>query len=110
MDFTIIFFVLMSVLVLGYILYIYLSDKRVNTLVEVFFIFIFSFVILILIFPGILRFIEQSFGISSALQFIVYLSIFVSYFLLFVLYKRQETQRSEITKLVRELALSGKKK
>lgn len=110
MDFTIVFFMLMTIFVLGYILYIYISEKRVNPLVEVFFLLIFSVVILILLFPGILKFIEDVFGITSALQFMIYLSIFVAYFLLFILYKRQEEQRAELTKLVRKLALENKGK
>ena len=110
MDFTIVFFILMTVFVISYILGLFFFKKRVSTLFEVFFLFIYSILILILLFPGILRFIEDILGINSALQFMVYLSIFVAYFLLFILYKRQEEQRAEMTKLIRKLALENKGK
>lgn len=76
---------------------------------ELFFLAAFGFIFLIFLFPNILNIIEDIFGLDSALNFILYLSIFIAYFAIFLLYKKIEDQRKEITKLVREIALKDKK-
>lgn len=108
MDFISIFFLLMSICVIGYLLYIYKSRKRVHLLAEIFFIGAYSFVFIIFLYPPILTWIEETLGVESAINFIIYLSIFIAYFLLFILYNKTEQQRLEITKLVREIALMRK--
>lgn len=102
--------ILSSILALLYILVSFKTKKRVHILAELFFLAIFSFVLVVSLFPQILRFIEEIFGLTSAIQTIIYFSIFTSYILIFTLYRRIELQRQEITKLVRELALQEKKK
>ncbi len=95
--------------------YIFLSfrlQKRINLITEISFLCIYFLFLLIIIFPEILRWFEKIFGVNSAINFIVYLSIFILFALMFVLYKKSENQRVEITRLTREIAYlkHGKKK
>ncbi len=112
MDFTSAFFILMSCLVVLYLIYTFWSGKRVSLLIEIFYLGIYVSIGLIFLFPQILTFIENLIGIKSAINFIVYLSIFVAYLLILTLYWKTEEQRTHITKLVREIAYlkSDKKK
>lgn len=110
MEFMTILFVLMNVLILVYIFHHIRVKKRVHNLIEFFFILVYVVVTLIALFPQLLSVIEDVLNISSALNFIIYTSIFVSYFLIYILYRKVEKQRSEITNLVREVALRDAKK
>ena len=111
MDFTSVFFILMSLLVIFYLIYIFKSDKRISLLFEIFYVGIYLIVGIIFLFPEILRAVENFLGIYSAINFIVYLSIFVAYLIILMLYYKIEEQRIEITKLVREIAyLKNEKK
>lgn len=104
MDFISIFFILMSIVVITYMIYLFKTSKRLPVIIEIFYIGVYGFVFLIFLFPELLNIIESIFGIKSAINFFVYLSIFISYFIILVLYKKTEDQRVEITKLNRELA------
>jgi len=105
-----IIFVFFNIVILGYIFNHIRTKKRVHNLVEIFFVFIYICLTIILIFPQLLIVIEDVLNISSAINFIVYLSVFVAYFLIFILYGRIESQREDITNLVREIALLNRKK
>ena len=110
MEFITVFFVALSVLVLLYFAgLLYNSSVRIPIILEVFFAGVYFFVLIIFLFPDILSFIEEIFGIDSAVNFLVYLSIFILFFLVFILYKKTEEQRIQITKLVRELSYLRKK-
>lgn len=109
MNFISIFFILMSVIVIAYLLNIFKSRKRMPILLEIFFLAVYGFIILIFLFPQTLRIIEEILGIQSAINFFLYLSIFVAYFLLFLLYQKTETQRQETTTLTREIAYINQK-
>ena len=104
MDNLSLFFVLVSIIVLIYIIQIFRTSKRIPLLFEILFIGVYLCILLIFLFPQILPIIEGILGIDSAINFIIYLSIFVAYFLIFLLYKRSEDRRVEITMLVREIA------
>ncbi len=103
------FFILFSILVIVYLVYSFNTMSRMPIIFEVFFLAIFGVVFLIFLYPNILNIIEDVLGIQSAINFILYLSIFVSYFLIFILYRKDERQRIEITKLTREIAFLKKK-
>jgi hypothetical protein len=109
MEFISVVLGMLSLITLIYVLMILTSKKRLPIFVEVFYVFSYFFILLVVLFPSLLTLIEQSFGISSALNFITYLSIFIAYFMILLLFKRVEEQRAEITKLVREIALKEKK-
>ena len=104
MDFTTIFFIVMSIIVLVYLVYSFKTEKRVSLLLEVFYVGIYLIIAIIFIFPGILTKMESFLGIQSAINFIVYLSIFIVYLFILKLYRKSEDQRVEITKLTREIA------
>lgn len=110
MEFISLFFILLSLIVLVYLGYLFKSKQRIHVIIEVFFVLAYLFVLIIFLFPQTLRLIESVLGIQSAINFIIYLSIFVAYFILFLLYNKTEKQRQEITKLTREIALMNKKK
>lgn len=104
----------MSIAVIAYVVQTFRTQKRMPIILELFFVGIYGFVFMIVLFPQTLNILEILFGISNALNFIVYTSIFVAYFMLFVLYQKDEIQRVQISKLNREIALLrkdlGKKK
>ena len=110
MDFITIFFSFMSIVVVLYIFYLFKSKRRMSIKFELFYIAIYGFVAFIFLFPNTLKFIEKTLGIASALNFIVYLSVFVAYFIIFLLYTKSEQQRQEITALTREIAYLKKDK
>ena len=103
MDFTTIFFILLSLFMIAYIIFSFSKQKRVHILQEVFFLGIYGVVLLVFLFPNTLSFIEEFFGIQSAINFGVYLSLFLLFAICFMLYKKSEDQRVQITKLNREI-------
>lgn len=86
------------------------SNVRVSKLMETLYLGIYGLIFLIFLYPNILNIIEKTFGINSAINFILYFSIFVAYFIIFLLYRKIESQRIEITKLVSEIALMNDKR
>lgn len=110
MEFISIFFILISLILVSYFAYLLLSGNRLHIIVELFFLVVYLSILIIFLFPQVLKLIEQTLGIRSALNFIIYLSIFVAYFIIFLLYNKTEKQRQEITKLTREIALMNKRK
>ncbi len=109
MSFTIMFFLILTVITIFYILFTIKTGLRIPIMIEIFFIIIFFSVLIIVLFPKTLNIFEDFFGVSSALHFIIYLSIFLCYILLFLLYKKSEEQRIEITTIVREIAFLEKR-
>jgi len=103
-QFITIFFITLSVLVVGYFINLINKKRRTHIIVEIMFILMYIGVIIVALYPKILSHIENTLGISSALNFLVYLSIFVLFLTTFWLYKKTENQRLEITQLVREIA------
>jgi hypothetical protein len=110
MEFISIFFILLSLVVIAYLIHLFKSTKRLPVVFELFAIGVYAVVIVIFLFPETLRLIENMFKIQSALNFMIYLSIFVAYLFIFTLYNEKEQQRIEITKLTREIAILRKEK
>ena len=77
-------------------------------LLELFFIGIYAILLTFAIFPSVLSAIEIVFGIENIIALITYISIIVAYFMLFILYQKDEVQRVEISKLSREIAFLKK--
>lgn len=109
MEFTTIFFIILSLIAIFYIALAFKSSLRIPILVEFFFIVLYGVFLLFVLFPSLLNLVENVLGISSALNFITYLSIFTLFFMTFLLYRKSEEQRIEITKLVREISYLKKK-
>jgi hypothetical protein len=110
MDVITIFFILFNLGTFVYILNHIKTKKRIHNLIEVFFIFIYVCLTIILTFPKILIFIEDILNIPSALNLMIYSSIFLAYLFIYNLYSKIEIQREEITKLNRELTLMNEKR
>ncbi|MGM5484206.1 MAG: DUF2304 family protein [Nanobdellota archaeon] len=104
MSFINVFFVVLSVFVIVYLINVIASKKRTSFLFEFFFLIVYAFVAFIFLFPGFLDWLENFLGISSAINFFLYLAIFVILFILLKFYRKMEEQRKEITKLAREIA------
>ena len=102
-NFTTIFFIILSLIMMGYILLSFQKGKRNHILKEIFFLTIYGIFLLIILFPNLLNLIEEILGIQSAINFGIYLSIFLLFAIVFMLYKKSEEQRVHITKLNREL-------
>lgn len=100
-----IFFVTMSIIVLAYLVLRVRDKNRMPLMVELFYLVAYAFIIIIFLFPGILSWIEDVFGLASAINFFVYLSIFLGYLMIFILYQKTERQREQISILSREIAL-----
>lgn len=103
-GFTTFFFVSISIIAIIYIATTFSKRGVRNLLAEVFFLGIFIIVGLLAQFPQISIFIQETLGIQSTVNFIIYFSIFVAFLLIYSLYLRTEKQRMHITKLTREIA------
>lgn len=110
MEFISVFFVMISIIMILYLIYLFHTSKRLPIIFELFSLGVYVFVAIIFLFPSTLKIIEKVFGIQSAINFIVYFSIFVAYFWIFLLYKEKEQHREDISRLTREIAfLKGNK-
>ncbi|HLP79787.1 MAG TPA: DUF2304 domain-containing protein [Acidobacteriota bacterium] len=101
---TSIFFVIFCITIIMYMFSIIKTGKRMPIIFELFFATIFSAIAILFLFPSILPRLELALGLSSAINFIIYTSIFVAYFLLFVVYRENEKHRIEITKLTQQVS------
>jgi len=110
MEFISSFFIILSLIVLVYLIYTFKSKSRIHLLIELLFLGVYSLILIIFLFPQILNIFENIFGINSAINFFIYLSIFMLFFIVYYLYNEKEKQRIEITKLVREIAYLKAKK
>ncbi len=104
MDTSSLIFIILSIVVISYVIYIITRKKRAHLLAETGFLGVYIALLILVLFPSLLNFFENFFNIESGINFIIYLSIFIAYFFLFVLYNKSEDQRQEITKLTREVA------
>lgn len=108
MEFISVFFILLSIFVLVYLVYSFKAEKKLSKIWDILFFGIYGAVFIIFVYPPVLNVLENILGIQSAINFVVYLSIFVLFFLVYFMYHKVEAQRVEITKLVREIALLRK--
>ena len=100
---TIIFAVL-SVVMIGYIIYSTSKSKRISLLSEIFYILIYLAVFLVAVFPKYFDEVAELFGVYDLEKFLILGGIFLSYILIFQMYKQTEIQRGEITALTRQIA------
>jgi small membrane protein len=87
-----------------------LKDNAINISEFSFWSLIWSFVIIIALFPSLLGSISNIVGIDKGLNLVVYSSIILLFYLMFRLYVKIDTQTKETTKLVREIAINNAKK
>ncbi len=66
-------------------------------------------VILVAVLPQTTSFVANLFGIGRGVDLVLYLSIILLYYLIYRLYVKMEDTKKDLTSIVRELALKGKK-
>lgn len=83
------------------------KDKNVSIFEFVFWSIVWVGVIIIALFPSVFTQLSFFFGIGRGVDILLYVGMIVLFYLLFRLYVKMDTQQKEITKLVRELAISN---
>lgn len=71
--------------------------------------FIWSAIIVIGLFPGLITVISELVGIGRGIDLAIYVGIVLLFYLMFRLYVKVDSQSIEITKLVREIAIKDAK-
>lgn len=66
--------------------------------------------IVLVLFPDVLTAAADKTGIGRAIDLVVYTAVIAIFYLIFRLYVKVEQQQQDITRLVRKIALQGKKK
>lgn len=85
-------------------------DKKISIGELFFWLAIWGGLIFVVFFPNIISYIARFIGIGRGVDVIVYMSITLLFYLIFRLYVKLEETEREITKLVREHALSKRRK
>ncbi len=83
------------------------KDKNISVFELVFWSIVWLGVVIIALFPGIFTGLSFFFGIGRGVDILLYVGMIVLFYLLFRLYVKIDSQQKEITKLVRELAISS---
>jgi len=86
------------------------KEKNVSGKELVFWSVIWISIIFVAIIPGFIGWFSNIFGIGRAIDFAVYTSIVLMFYLVFRMYVRLESLEQSITKIVREMAIRKKKK
>jgi small membrane protein len=86
------------------------KDKKISTIELFFWLAIWGGLIIVVFFPGITSVIADIVGIGRGIDVIVYTSIGLLFYLIFRLYVKLEEVEREITLVIRDNALHGKKK
>ena len=84
-------------------------DKKVSIAETFFWLCVWLGLITLALIPDLLTIFTQSVGISRPVDFAVYLSLVLLFYLLFRLYVKLETLEQDLTKVVREIAIRKKK-
>jgi small membrane protein len=87
-----------------------LRDGNISIGEFIFWSLIWSFVIIIAIFPDIITGISKLVGIGRGVDLAVYAGVILLFYLMFRLYVKLDVQSRETTKLVREIAIRNVKK
>ena len=86
-----------------------LRDAEITTKEFIWWSFVWIMVIVVAIVPSTVDFVSSLFGVQSAIDLIVYVSIIVMFYLIFRLYVKTEKVEHSITTLARELAIKRAK-
>lgn len=90
------------------------KDKKISFTELLFWLTIWLGLIFVVFFPSITSYVADIFGIGRGIDFIIYVSIGILFYLCFRLYVKLDETQNQITLLVRELTLkekvNGKKK
>jgi len=86
------------------------KDKSVSGKEFIFWSIVWISIIVVALMPGITSFFSNLFGIGRPIDFVIYLSIIVLFYLVFRIYVKLESQDQDITKIVRNVAIKRRKK
>jgi len=86
------------------------KDNRLTVKELAFWTIVWAGVILVSFMPSITGFFSGIFGIGRGIDFIIYISIILLFYLIFRLYVKAESLEKELTFVVRKLALDNEKK
>ncbi len=85
------------------------KDRKISNNEFIFWSVIWLGVVVVAFIPGINALVSDAIGIRRPIDFFVYLSIILLFYLVFRIYIKLDTVNGEITKIVREFALRKKK-
>jgi len=85
------------------------KDKKISIGELLFWLAVWSGLIIVVFFPGFISYIAQIVGIGRGIDVIIYTSIGLLFYLIFRLYVKLEEMDHNITKVVREISLQKKK-
>lgn len=85
------------------------KDRKISNNEFIFWSVIWLGVVVVAFIPGISALVSDAIGIRRPIDFFVYLSIILLFYLVFRIYIKLDTVNGEITKIVREFALRKKK-
>ena len=81
-----------------------LKDKEINIQEFIFWSTIWLVAIVIVLIPRITSLISEPLGVGRGIDVVIYLSIILTFYLIFRLYVKTEKINQELSKLIRELA------
>ncbi len=82
-----------------------LKRRNININEGLFWIFVWSFVIILLIYPEFFKYIADILGVGRGVDAIIYISIVVLFYLIYRIYAKIDQLERQITYLVREIAI-----
>ena len=101
---TLIVFILLTILLVGYLLFYLILGKRIYYLAEVVYIIAYINVGIFLVFPDLLFLVDSLFSITNLLLFGSLFLIYILFIIAIALYHQNEYLRVDLTKLTQELA------
>lgn len=107
---------LIQIIVIIFVLFAYsrvilrFKDKVVTANEFIFWSVIWISIIIVALVPSITSWFSDLFGIGRPIDFVVYLSIILLFYLVFRIYVKLESVEQDVTKVVREITIKRRKK
>ena len=87
-----------------------LKKRKISLSAFMFWCVLWVAVVIVAFIPGVTAYFSDIFGVRRGIDFIVYLSIILLFYMIFRVYVKLENISQQITKITRELAIQRKKK
>jgi len=87
-----------------------LKDRKISLAAFLFWSFVWTAALIIAFIPGSAMLITDTLGVKNSIDFAVYLSIILLFYLVFRIYVQLSNMSQHITQLTRELAIRGGKR
>ncbi|AEF96958.1 DUF2304 domain-containing protein [Methanotorris igneus] len=85
-----------------------IRNRNMNLDEGIFWIFVWTLVVVVLVFPQTLDYLARVLGVGRGVDAIIYLSIVALFYLIYRMYAKMEHLEREITKVVREIAIKDR--